>query len=490
MDNASTGWRHFAEQQWWNVALIGLCTLMGISLVKAPLLLVAGITITLGTILLTLKFEACVITLLVLRSSLDPFTEMGLTGALAILIDVVTVLYVLGNLIRSRPVHWDWLMVLLAAFVAVQALWPVMMYFGWLGTEFSQSVAGNPTMGSLAVREWIRILSYVMIYALVMQLRGRVAPERMLGLLMFSLVVPILVAYIQLIAPGALPPPLAIQQADRVVGTLSHADTFVNYLLLMIALAWWKWQESKRWLWLALIAVLVVPYVATKTLAGVAMMLVFVGCLLLPRLNFKTIIGSGLAVAIFVAAFASSPLGYERLQALQRTPFFNGNFDVRKALIVSGKEDNSFAWRVAQWTYLVKAWQRSPLLGHGLDSSVGLTPLANGAHNDYVRALAETGVVGLAMFLGLWAAIGTRLVQIYRKAAPGSSQRELCTSLIAVFVAILVGMLSSHFWKTTTFFFYWWTALAVVGWTWPEPKPEKEPLPDRLKHTSPLVTFR
>jgi len=450
-----------------DVALVGVSAFAGYLVARSPLVLVAVAGLALGSWLLTHHFATTVIVLLVLRSSLDPFSGQNLTGALALLIDLVTVLTVFTQLILRRPVGGDWFLVFLGSWIALMGLWPVAMQLGLLGLGPDEALRGYPTMFEQGVREWVRVVSYGMIYALVMQLRDRIPPGRVVSLLLLSLVVPVTVAYLQAMVPGVLPPMLRVTQENRLTGTLGHADTFVTYLLLMVGLAWWKFREKRHWGWLVLIALLIPPYVGTKTLSGVAMMLVFIAALLLPRLNLRTLAVAGVATAVFVAAFASSPIGYERLQSLRETPVFNGEFDPHKASVVAYQDGNSFSWRIAQWTYLVKAWERSPLLGHGLQTTPALTPFGNDAHNDYVRALAETGTVGLALFFVLLGAIGARLVQIARTSPPTSSRRTLADVLLAVFAALLVGMFADHYWKTTTFWFYWWTAMAVVGWTWP-----------------------
>lgn len=453
---------------WLTFCTIAGCVLAGAAVAKSPLLVGAAALVVLVLVCLILKFDATVISLLVLRSSLDPFSSYGLTGALALLIDVVTVIFLFTRLIARKPIQGDWLWGVLALFTGLMAFWPIAMFQGWLGFRADTGMLGLSTLGANCWREWIRILSFPMIYGLVMQLKGRIAPERLLSLLMFSLIVPLTVAFLQMFANGALPTLLRTIQEGRAYGTVSHPDTFVLYLLMMMGLSWWKFRLSGHWRWLVLMAVLVIPYTGTKTLGGLGMAAIFLAVLILPRLNARTIIGAVVAVVLVIGSFAASPAGQSRLESLRQTPILNGQLDVNNVVHLASITDNSFVWRLAQWTYLLDAWKTSPVLGYGLETSSALSPFHNGAHNDYVRSIAETGLVGLGLYLGLWTAVLTRLVRLWRDSPLDSSTRELHLSLIAICMSLLFGGLTNHLWSTTTFFFYWWTALAVAGWDFEE----------------------
>ncbi|MBC7883019.1 MAG: O-antigen ligase family protein [Anaerolineae bacterium] len=453
---------------WFAFFTIAGCVLAGAALAKSPLLVGSAALVALGVVCLILKFEATVITLLVLRSSLDPFGSYGLTGALALLIDAVTIIFLFTRLIARKPIQGDWLWGVLALFIGLMAFWPIAMFQGWLGFRADAGLLGLSTLGANCWREWIRILSFPMIYGLVMQLKGRIAPERLLSLVMLSLIVPLTVAFLQMFANGALPMLLQTIQEGRAYGTVSHPDAFVLYLLMMMGMSWWKFRLSGHWRWLVLMAVLVIPYTGTKTLGGLGMAAIFLAVLILPRLNAKTLIGASIAVVLVIGSFAASPAGQERLESLRQTPILNGQLDINNVVHLASVTNNSFVWRLAQWTYLLDAWKASPVFGYGLETSSALSPLHNGAHNDYVRALAETGIVGLGLYLGLWAAVLTRLMKLWRDSRLNSSTRELHLSLVAICISLLFAGLTNHMWGTTTFFFYWWTALAVAGWDFEE----------------------
>jgi O-antigen ligase len=467
------------SQYRWTAFILLASVAMGIAAATKPLLLAVGIVGAIGISLLYKKFEFSVLGLLIVRSSLDPFSNLQLASILALVIDGITVCYITGCLLLHRRIRTDWWMIFLLCWILLTALWPLATALGWLPTE-SESLG-------IGIREWFRVASYGAIYSLVMQLRDRIPGQKLLSYLLLSLVVPVSVAFGQLFFPGYLPKAVIAYvegSGTRVYGTLGHPNTFAAYLLLMGSLVWWKYRSTEQKRWLALLSVLIPIYLSTNSLAGVAMILVVIGVLVLPRLSLQSLTAASLSIVLALGIFISTDLGRTRLEALQQTPLLNGDFSISKAINLSYIDGNSFSWRIAQWSYLIKAWEHSPLFGYGLGTTKILTPFHNGAHNDFVRALAETGLVGLFLFLILWAALFVRIADLWRQAPAGSAQRELGLVMLGVYAAVTIGMTTEHYWETTAFYFYWLTIIAVAGWKWPKeevkrkllPKPETYPL--------------
>jgi O-antigen ligase len=467
------------SQYRWTAFILLASVAVGIAAATKPLLLAVGIVGAIGISLLYKKFEFSVLGLLIVRSSLDPFSDLQLASILALVIDGITVCYITGCLLLHRRIRTDWWMIFLLCWILLTALWPLATALGWLPTE-SESLG-------IGIREWFRVASYGAIYSLVMQLRDRIPGQKLLSYLLLSLVVPVSVAFGQLFFPSYLPKAVIAYvegSGTRVYGTLGHPNTFAAYLLLMGSLVWWKYRSTAQKRWLALLSVLIFIYLSTNSLAGVAMILVIVGVLVLPRLSLQSLTVASLSIVLALGIFISTDLGRTRLEALQQTPLLNGDFSISKAINLSYIDGNSFSWRIAQWSYLIKAWEHSPLFGYGLGTTKILTPFHNGAHNDFIRALAETGLVGLFLFLVLWAALFVRIADLWRQAPAGSAQRELGLVMLGVYAAVTIGMTTEHYWETTAFYFYWLTIIAVAGWKWPKeevkqkllPKPETYPL--------------
>jgi O-antigen ligase len=474
------------SQYRWTAFILLASVVMGIAAATKPQMLILGVVAAFGIVLLLKKFEFSILSLLIIRSCLDPFSKYQLASVLALVIDAITICYVLGCLLLHKKIKSDWWMIFILCWILLTALWPLATFLGWLPKE-SEAL-------SLGIREWIRVASYGAIYTLVMQLRDRIPGQKLLSYLLLSLVVPVSVAFGQLYFPAFLTSiwyelrPFEELGHTRIYGTLGHPNTFAAYLLLMGSLSWWKYRSTAHKRWLALLGVLAFVYLKTNSLAGIAMVLVLIAVLGLPRLSFKSFALGILAITLALGIFISTDVGRERIDTLQQTPLLNGDFSISKAINLSYVDGNSFSWRIAQWSYLIKAWEHAPLFGYGLGTTELLTPFHNGAHNDFIRALAETGLIGLFMFLVLWTALFVRIADVWRQAPPGSSRKELCLVMLAVYAAITVGMTTEHYWQTTAFYFYWFTIIAVAGWKWPieEVKPKLLPKPETYPLTLPF----
>ncbi|BAZ10226.1 O-antigen polymerase [Calothrix sp. NIES-4071] len=450
---------------------VGIAVISGFMAGTNPTLLGLGFAIVPIVTFFFVQFEVAVIGLLVLRSALDPFSGMQLPAAFAIGVSALTLLYVVVQLITRKPVITEKLWWIFATWVALQSLWLVLMFLGGLGSDGSEI--------QTSLREWVRIFSWLMVYLLVLQLKDKVHPNQIVSKLFLALIFPSTIAFLQIFAPSLLPPIFiggggdefgAIEASvSRVNGTLGHPNTFATFLLLFIGLTLWKLGKAKQRLyWLCLLGLLAFFYVATKALFALAMLGVFLLVFIAPKLSLPKLIGGALLFAIAIALFGSTEFGQQRLASLASTPLFNSNIDVSRAILLSASDGNSFNWRIAQWTFLLQAWEQHPILGYGLATCKQLTVFNAYAHNDYVRALAEGGIVGFAIFILLFIALFIYLLQIFRTAQPNSKQRNLCLVLLAMLSAIMVGMLTENIWSHTTLYFYLWTLISLAGWEWDE----------------------
>ncbi len=437
--------------------------------IKPPLVGLAFVAVA-AVVYFFSSFEEAVLGLLILRSALDIFSAQQLPAAFALGLDALTLLYVTVMLLTGKSVRTDGFWWFLAGWVMLQGLWVILLPLGGLGLDAS--------VLSDSIREWVRLFSWLMVYLLVMQLKDRIPPEKVVYRLFFALALPITLALLQMLVPSILPPMFSAAEGDfsaggpsegtsRIRGTLGHPNTFVTFLLMFMGLTYWRLKQSKpRWPWLLLLGLLAFFYVSTKSLFGLMMLGTFIVVLIAPSLSMINLIGGILLFGMVIFLFGSTEFGRERLGSIAQTPLGNPDIDIWRAILLSQGDGNSFNWRIAQWTYLLEQWQKFPILGYGLGISAHVS--ANGLypHSDYVRALVEGGIVGFASFIGLFGVQVVRLIQLLRNAPRGTGQRELCLILLAILLAIPVGMITENIWSHTTLFFYWWALSAVVGWDW------------------------
>lgn len=431
------------------------------------------------------NFELSVIGILVLRSALDPFSQKGVTGAYAIGLSGITLFYVIYRLLLKQKVQIDAFWCIFAGWVALQGLWVALLPLGGLG------FGGDHV--TEASREWLRIFSWLMAYLLTLQLKGRVSPEKFVNCMMLALIVPVFTAFSQLFIPERfLPFFMAVnhnQAGFRINGTLGVANTFSTFLIFFIGLTYWKITTvQKRLPWIALLVSLVFLLVNTRTLVGIAMLVVLMIIMVLPRLSFGNLFGSVVLIVLMGAILMSTDFGRERLASISETPILNPDIDASRAVLLAAGDMNSFNWRVAQWTSLVGHWQYFPLFGYGLQTTDSLGPMFAWAHNDYVRVLVEEGVTGIVLFFSFLSAQFFRLFRLVMLQSIPNSQKNFCTAMIAFLVASMVGMLTENVWSHTALFVYWFALSAIADWQWTGNKPVEATAigkTPRLSHFSP-----
>ena len=143
--------------------------LAGVAVGAQPLYLGLGLGAISALIYFFTDFERAVLVLLIVRSALDNFSVQQIPAVYAVGLDALTLLYVVILLLTNKTVKTDRFWWFFAGWVALQGVWLVLMPLGGLGLD--ASFIGD------SLREWTRLFSWLMVYLLVMQLRGRVPPE-------------------------------------------------------------------------------------------------------------------------------------------------------------------------------------------------------------------------------------------------------------------------------------------------------------------------
>lgn len=465
---------------WIFLSIVSLGVIAGVLVGLSPILLVAAALVPLTAYFFIAEFERVLIGLLIIRSSLDAFSDQQLPAAYAIGLNALIILYISIEIFKGKSIQTDWFWWLFAGWVTLQGMWVILMPLGGLGLD------NLPFQNSL--REWVRLVSWLLVYLIVLQLRGKVAPQKIIDMLFLCLVVPFIAAAIQITIPSAsLPEFLRVtgggviegEAGTRIVGTLGHSAVFGKFLFLMVCITYWRMgQAAKRLPWLVLLGVEVLIMTTTKSLTSLIMLLVFL--ITQSYLIFKNLyilFGVILMLGLVFAYFGYTEYGQARLSEILNTPMFNPEIDASRAIqLVGTDEGNSFVWRVKQWESLIKRWQYSPLLGYGLGTAKLIAQTPTGAHNDYVTYLAETGVMGLCAFIALLTAQFTRLYQLIVSSSKSNPRRSFCITLTCFLIAWCVGMTTDNVMNNTYSNFLWWTFLGLASFDWQSNKSEESEL--------------
>lgn len=300
--------------------------------------------------------------------------SLDLSGAIAVLFILVAV----GMLLRRR-----------------QGLLPSVLAVLWLCVWTAVAVKTNGASAE-TVREGVREISVVALFVIIYNARGVVTTPIAARLVQLMGIVPALVALYQL---------TTFTSTSRPYGTFAHPDSAAMFFAIAATVSLWRYlDDGRRRLDAVLMGLFAAALVATYSIDGLvtlASMLTILGVLRPGSLRSK--LGPCMVAGIVVLAFFATPLGSSRIASESAT-----------SIETTGEPNSSLGWRLHKWKTLIPEWERSPIFGQGLGTTTtGEGPPGNQyvrkpPHNEYIRYLVETGVVGLAILL--WAL--TRLIRV------------------------------------------------------------------------------
>ena len=164
-----------------------------------------------------------------------------------------------------------------------------------------------------------------------------------------------------------------------------------------------------------------------------------------------------MALALAVVMALNSKVGAERL-----TEYTGGG----------SVDDTSLGWRFQAWEKVLAVWHEHPVFGNGLGATTSGIILHTIPHNEYVRLLAEVGVVGFTatVLLAVWYAVA--MIRRLRAGAP----RAVCALALAVLAGAVVNALAAN---TILYTVSFMTSVYVLAACWriarETPPPEPEP---------------
>lgn len=195
---------------------------------------------------------------------------------------------------------------------------------------------------------------------------------------------------------------------NRLQGTLSHPNAFGQYLVPFVLLAVSAAVDAKRsrrlWFlgWAIVLTWFIVHSYSRTVLLVLAAGLLSLAVLrtrrIRPRVVLQAVViavvllavGGVLARDIVKERFANLALGRSALDAA-----------------LSGNSENSYQWRLINWSVLITMGLTHPVAGYGAGMTTVLNPIVNtdngvpyNAHNDFVRFFFEGGLLGLTAYVG------------------------------------------------------------------------------------------
>jgi len=271
---------------------------------------------------------------------------------------------------------------------------PAALSATWVGIWTLVAVKTNGA-SSETLREGVREISVLAIAVIVYNARRSFTVPVSARLVQFAGVIPAALAIYQLASQTGRD----VAGNIRSNGTLAHPNSAAMFFAIAVTASLWLYLDDGRRPWDALFAALfAVALIATFSIDGlvsfVVMMLVF------GALRSGTIVAKSVPFAVagaVVIIFFATPLGSKRVASEATTSLSAAD---------RGETTSTLNTRLYRWKTLIPEWERSPVLGRGLGTTTttegtpsnrlnGLLP-----HNEYIRYLVETGVLGTLLLLG------------------------------------------------------------------------------------------
>jgi O-antigen ligase len=123
----------------------------------------------------------------------------------------------------------------------------------------------------------------------------------------------------------------------------------------------------------------------------------------------------------------------------------------------SGVQSNSLVGRLDLWGRDLALWRQQPLIGQGWGSVSA--DVSRAAHSDFIRALTEAGVIGLALYVLF-------VVSIVRMGVrSGSSRSDFPRAFLGLAIGfVLVSFASNNLGKGAYQFYFW--LIAGIAYVW------------------------
>jgi O-antigen ligase len=294
----------------------------------------------------------------------------------------------------------------------------VMLIRGWRGTRVTAlallwlgvwTAVAIVTRGASTetVREGVREASVLALAAIVYNARGAVNPQIATRLVQTLAFVPALIALYQLATHTGV----NVTGELRSNGTFAFPTSAAMFFAIAATVSLWRYlQPGANRLDGLLVALFALALIATFSIDGlITLVAMLVALGLLRPGSWRVKMAPCLVAGAVVLGFFATPLGSQRISSEAATN------------VAKTEGGTSLAWRLHKWKMLLSQWERSPVLGRGLGTTLTVRAAPGDRysgkppHNEYVRYLVESGVVGLALLSAGLAALIRSLLRLWRR---------------------------------------------------------------------------
>ncbi len=326
---------------------------------------------------------------------------------------------------------------------------PLVKPFGFflLGCLLSLPFSQDLTPSLIEITE---LLSFIVLYVLVVDtLRSERDVKRMVKILVLSSFVPLSVGMVQVFSNFSLSL-FSLEPHFRVSSTLTHPNAYAFYLVMIIVLSTSLFlqekAQAKRTCLFALIGLLLFSLIFTYTRGawiGLVMAIFAMGVFKKRRL----LIFAPLALYGVVLIF---PLISQRFESILNPDLFR--YD-------------SLAWRLRLWGASFPHFLSRPIFGNGLGTfqyvAYQIDDWFAAAHNDYLRMLVETGLIGFMGYVILILSMFKLSIKTRRKATD-SFQEYVTLGFLCFLIAYAAMSVADNLFNHGGIQWYFWAYAGVV----------------------------
>lgn len=396
-----------------------------------------------GCLLLFIRADPIrvLLALAVLRAGIEVWQDRTIVRLFGVQLsppDVITIAFLVGSV-------W-WLVNRARAGVPVwkaPTFFPALLLLTIIATSLLYSSA--PAIGA---RDLVKFAAAYAVYLVIVTARPDVHRlKALLALVVAGAAIPIAVGFWQFsrsVGRGGLRP-----AGLRIQATFDHPNTYGFFLVSIVAVAWGIRKEvpSRFRPFVDIIGIAALVSAALtlsrNTWGALAVLAIVIGWR--DRRVFVTA-----AVCAGIAVLAMPRLITRALEFLHPQ-------------LGSSNTGNSLLGRLDLWTRDLALWRTQPILGRGWGSLQAQVTIA--AHNDFIRALAEAGIVGFVAYLLLIGALNRMGIR------SGSSRHDLPRAFMGLALAYTLVSLASNNSGKGAFQFYFWL-IAGVSYVWSQTVPD------------------
>ncbi|MHA1546159.1 MAG: O-antigen ligase family protein [Alphaproteobacteria bacterium] len=350
---------------------------------------------------------------------------------------------------RWRVPHLEWMLWAASAVIVVSFL------IGWMEIGLTRWALINRLAG------WGLLLAYGLTGALVVAHAGRKGFTTLLRTFTAAAVAIVLVAWgFQLLRAVGVDLDFRIAAPLRMVGMAGNSNGFSFQMLMAVAVIL-ALGDKRSPGWPSLLAgvlggVIVGGMVLSSSRAGLLALVVILAVAIYQKsVGFKSAILAVLVGAVLVAGVVLKP-GVGVVKADE--PSMRGMVLLGERSVFEAVNDNT---RIESVRGALDLWRESPIFGAGLGAVIETNTRQTGVplvvHNSPVWLLAETGAVGLLVFIYLFYSVWR---YAWRSASTGRRRQEALT-LVLVLAGLAVAFLFHDLFYQRTFWFIVGACLAL-----------------------------